>query len=581
MRSVAFAAGLSLILFAGCAERASRPAPSPVGRLAESTACSTLDVSDDLHWEVSGRNGAVATGSAGSVAAGIEILQSGGNAADAAAATLIALAVTEPTKYGLGGEVPIMVYQSAPKTLEVICGQGEAPALATLEYFQSIGGIPRPGKNLDVTNSNRNAAVPGAFHAILMLLDNYGTMTFAQVAAPSIRLLAKYSDGWQADLCRTLSTLVAADADVRANGATRSAGIAAVAYEFYGRDGAIARRIVAWSEASGGLLRADDLANHATRIEEPVSVRCRGYTVYKCGPWTQGPWLLETLRILEGYNLRRMGHDSADYVHVVAEAMKLGLADRDAYLADPDFADVPLSEMISPRYARIRRPLIDMKHASLEVRPGDPRKMKALAAPRIDSTATKGPVSDTTTCIVADRWGNVIVATPSGWGGALAGDTGIWLGSRLSSLNTWPGHPNVVAPGKRPRTTLTPTLVFKNGKPVIAVSVAGGDMQDQVTLNLLLDVIDFGMPPGEAVSAARFGTSHLTDSFGQAPPKLGSLEINPQVGDKVIDDLKSRGHAVTTVEGAYWAPSMMVFDPRDGSIRAAGDPAASRHSAAY
>ena len=200
-----------------------------------------------------------------------------------------------------------------------------------------------------------------------------------------------------------------------------------------------------------------------------------------------------------------MGRGKPETIHTVAEALELAMADRDTYYADPLFAEVPLAELLKPDYAAKRRTLIDPKHASLERRPGDPRGGKALLDPSADPAARR-PVTgvadahDTTTCLAADRDGNVVAATPSGWSGALASDTGVWLGSRLQSFNTWEGHPDVIEPGKRPRITLSPTIVLdRDGRPEMAVSVAGGDNQDQMTLQLLVDRIDFGLTPAETV----------------------------------------------------------------------------------
>jgi gamma-glutamyltranspeptidase/glutathione hydrolase len=265
--------------------------------------------------------------------------------------------------------------------------------------------------------------------------------------------------------------------------------------------GPIAREIDAWSRANGGLIRYSDLATHVTRIEEPASATYRGHTVYKCGVWNQGPYLLQTLQLLEGFDVKSLGHNRPDAIHLTVEAMKLALADRDVYYADPLFEDVPLRELLSPKYVAMRRPLIDMKQASLVQRPGDPRGGKALLDAADARRGLGGPANDTTTCVVADGQGNVVAATPSGFSGPVIGDTGIWLGSRLQSFNIWEGHPNCIQPGKRPRITLTPTLVLKDDKPVIAVSVAGGDLQDQVTLQVLLNVIDFGLKPADAVTA--------------------------------------------------------------------------------
>jgi gamma-glutamyltranspeptidase / glutathione hydrolase len=259
--------------------------------------------------------------------------------------------------------------------------------------------------------------------------------------------------------------------------------------------------------------------------------------------------------------------------------MKLALADRDTYYADPLFADVPVEALLSRDYAAERRKLIDSHHASLEQRPGDPRVGKAL----LDKVAARrglgGPSSDTTTCVVADKQGNVIAATPSGWSGVLAGDTGVWLGSRLQSFNIWPGHPNCIEPGKRPRITLTPTLVLKHGKPMLAISVAGGDGQDQAGLQMLLNVVDFHMTPAESVSALRFGTNHLLGSFGQTPPDLGSLLIYPSADQRLVDELKARGHKVKLSQPPLWNPCVLRIT--EGHFEAAGDPVAGRHAAAY
>ena len=346
--------------------------------------------------------------------------------------------------------------------------------------------------------------------------------------------------------------------------------------------GPVARQLDAWSRANGGLIRYADLATHVTRIEDPIAIDYRGYKVYKCGPWTQGPYLLQTLRLLEPLDLKSLGHNRPEYVHVLIEAMKLALADRDAYYADPLFVDVPLGELLSREYADLRRPLIDLKRASQLLRPGDPRSGKALLdlKPQ-DYRLPPQPIHDTTTCLVADRWGNVVAATPSGWGGVQAGPTGVVLGSRLRSLNTWRGHPNCIEPGKRPRITLTPTLVLQDGKPSLAISVAGGDLQDQVILQLLLDHLEFGMTPDQAVTAPRFSTDHHVGSFNQTEPKLGSLSIYEAFGSETIDALKALGHQVTIAKPPLGHPVMLTIDRRSGQKQAAGDPLARRHARAY
>jgi len=535
-------------------------------------------------WQGAGAQGAVSAGGRGAVAAGIEILKSGGNAADAAAATILALSVTDARSFCFGGEVPLLVYDARQHCVTVIAGQGAAPRLATRDEFSKRGGIPLRGILA--------AAVPAALDACLTLLDRFGTMTFTQVVAPTRELLQHplRPEPWHADLARTLQILVDAEAQARAAGSAatngdRSRGLRLVADAFY--RGPIAHRIDAWSRASGGLIRYVDLATHTTRVEEPVSIGYRGLTVVKCGVWTQGPYLLEALQILKDIDIKGMGHNQPDTIHTMVETMKLAMADRDTYYADPLFADVPLAPLLSAEYAALRRGLIDPKVASLERRPGDPRSVKAVLDPAADPARRHVPAPlaaahDTTTCVVADRFGNVVAATPSGWTGVVAGDTGVWLGSRLQSFNLWDDHPNVIEPGKRPRITLSPTLVLRDGRPVLAVSVAGGDNQDQMTLQLLINHIDFGLEPAKSVTAPRFMTDHFISSFGQKPPVLGQLRINPEIGSQTLDALKTRGHKLRTSAGALSAaPSVISIDPATGQLRAAGDPRAGRHAMAY
>jgi gamma-glutamyltranspeptidase/glutathione hydrolase len=519
----------------------------------------------------------------------LEILKRGGNAADAAAATILALSVTDSRSFCFGGEVPILIYDARSKGVTVIAGQGTAPRLATREHFNSKGGIPAKGIE--------PAAVPAALDACLTLLDRFGTMSFTQAVAPTRHLLVQppRREPWHSDFARTLETLVAAETlayppETNSAAGDRSRGLRLVADTFY--RGPIARRIDAWSRANGGLIRYVDLATHVTRVEEPVSIAYRGFTIYKCGPWTQGPYLLEALQVLEGFDLKAMGHNRPEAIHTLVETLKLTMADRDTYYADPLFGDVPLIDLLLPEYAAKRRALIDPKHASLERRPGDPRSGKAVLDPAADpawrhAARPLADARDTTTCLVADHWGNVVAATPSGWSGVVAGDTGVWLGTRLQSFNVWDDHPDVIVPGKRPRITLSPTIVLRENRPVLAVSVAGGDNQDQMTLQLLVDHIDFGLAPAESVVAPRFMTDHFISSFRQKPPALGQLRINPEIGEDMLEALKNLGHKLVVRSGPLAAApsviSLIQNDPRNKphALRAAGDPRAGRHALAY
>ena len=452
----------------------------------------------------------------------------------------------------------------------MIAGQGVAPGLATREHFVAKGGIPKKGVEA--------AAVPALLDACVVTLERHGTKTFAEVVAPTLQLLDRGKLPWHPHLARTIRRMVAAEATSRGD---RIIGLRRVADAFYRGD--IAREIDAWSRANGGLIRFRDLATHVTRVEDPLSIKYRGHTIVKCGVWTQGPFLMQSLQMLEGFDMKSLKPNSPDAIHLTVEAMKLALADRDRYYADPLFVNVPLDGLLAPAYAKARQGLIDPKKASLEIRPGDPLHGRATLEIVDNRSGTPAPAFDTTTCLVADAMGNVVAATPSGWSGVVAGETGVWLGSRLQSLNTWVGHPNVIEPGKRPRITLTPTIILNDDRqPTFAISVAGGDNQDQMTLQLILNQIDFGVEPGKSVTSPRFMTDHMTGSFGQPPPKLGRVRINPGVGQETLTELTHRGHDLEVSPGIIGAaPIVLAIDPATKLIRAAGDPKAGRHVNAY
>ena len=531
---------------------------------------------DQITWKGSGVGGAVAAGEADSVAAGIRLLEKGGNAADAAAATLLALAVTDYGLFAIGGEVPLIIYDAGKKEVKVLSGLGAAPLDPKAIQWYYKNGIPANG-------SMKSALVPGAVDLVVTALKLYGTVSFKQAVQPTLDLLDAEAEPWHADLAVTLRKLVAREAETAGS---RREKLTAVRDRFYKGD--IADDLEAWYIKSGAFLRKSDLENHRTRVEDPVSVTYRGYTIFKCGPWTQGPYLCQTLKLLEGFKLRKMGHLSASYIHTVVESLKLALADRDEYYGDPRFTRVPLTSLFSDEYTGLRRKLIDPENASILIRPGDPYgpgPLKIEAEP-VESNSDI-PVQDTTTCVVADRWGNVVAATPSAnLVGNQPGPSGVTQGNRVRSLNTTPGHPNRVQPGKRPRITLTPTLVLKEGKPVLAISVAGGDLQDQTSLNMILNHVEFGMLPEQAVTAPRFNTFHHQDSFDPNPDRAatvtgpGRMRVNKAVSDDVLRELEKRGHKISTTEGAIAYPVMIYIDHGNKMIHAAGDPKAGRHAAA-
>lgn len=523
-----------------------------------------------------GSQGVVVSGRPAATAAGIKILQQGGNAADAGAATLLALSVTYVGAFCVGGEVPILVYSADRKNVKLLEGQGEAPRDPKAIAWYMEHGIPGG----DV----KAAAVPGTIDAIVTLLKLYGTKSFEEVVQPTLAILdaggptwyidtgsgQKIETGvhWQADMAVTFRKLVESEKSAKG---TREQKLQAVSDRFYRGD--IAAALEAWYIEKGGFLRKSDLAEHKTPVVDPLKTTYHGYTVYKAGPLTQGPYLSQTLRLLEGFDLKKMGFNSADYIHTVIEAEKLAFADRDEYYGDPNFVKVPMQQLLSDQYTEMRRKLIDPKRASLELRPGDPYHMKPTKPPTITGPWHGG----TTVMCVTDKFGNVIAATPSGLSSTagVAGRTGIIHGSRLSSLNTFAGTPNVIQPGKRPRITLSPTLLFRDTQPVMAISVAGGDQQDQAALQVILNYIEFGMSPEEAFEAPRFSTEHFISSFGQDRASLGSLFVPNTLPKAVQANLRARGHIVTVNRGGVGGVALIGIDPKTKQATAVG-PAAGK-----
>ncbi len=523
-----------------------------------------------------GSRGVVVSGKPAATAAGLKILEHGGNAADAGAATLLALSVTYVGAFCVGGEIPILVYSAEQKNVKLLEGQGEAPRDPKAIAWYLENGIP----DGDV----KAAAVPSTIDAVVTLLKLYGTESFEEVVQPTLAILdaggpSWYIDtgsgerietgvNWQADMAVTFRKLVQSE---KAAKGTRQQKLQAVSDRFYRGD--IADALEAWYIEKGGFLRKADLAAHKTPVVDPLKTTYRGYTVYKAGPLTQGPYLSQTLRLLEGFDLKKMGFNSADYIHTVIEAQKLALADRDEYYGDPNFVKVPMQQLLSDLYTKMRRELIDPRKASLELRPGDPYNMKPTKPPTITGPWHGG----TTVMCVTDKFGDVIAATPSGLSSraGVAGRTGIIHGSRLSSLNTFAGTPNVIQPGKRPRITLSPTLLFHDDHPVMAISVAGGDQQDQAAIQVILNYVEFGMSPEEAFKAPRFSTTHFISSFGQDRASLGSLSVPNTLPEGVQADLRARGHVVTASRGGVGGVALIGIDPETKLATAVG-PAAGK-----
>ncbi len=580
---------------------------------------------------VRGKRGVVTGGQPLSVEAGLRIMQQGGNAVDAGVATILAASVIEFSHFSFGGEVPILIKLKGGEVV-VIEGMGQAPMKATREFFvnrsansagdrATMAGA-KPG--LIPSTGPLAATVPAVLDACITALDRFGTKSLGDVMQPAIELadgfpidelrvqyiktrmpvfsqwpdarriflpngnVPKVGDMFvQADLARTLREIVAAEKTQSRKG--RHAALVAARDYFY--QGPVAKRIGSYMQNNGGLLVADDLAKFHARVGSPVKADYHGYEVYKAGFWTQGPALVETLNLLEGFDLKTMGHNSADYIHTLTESMKLALADRDRYYGDPDFVKIPTSELLSKNYAALRRSLIEKTHASLAQQPGDPQNMKPILAnvsPQVGRASQVPAIerANDTTCVnVVDKDGNLFSATPSGaWLPAVvAGDTGVLMGQRLQSALTDPNSPNVVAPGKRPRITLTPTLVLKDRQPFMVLSTPGGDNQDQALLQVLLNIIEFGMNPQEAVEAPRFDTQHYVSSFDDHEFLPGSLNVESRISEQTIAELKARGHKVNiqTPWGTLSSPTVILYDPLTGISSGGADPRRGRYAVAW
>jgi gamma-glutamyltranspeptidase/glutathione hydrolase len=566
---------------------------------------------------VQGRRGVVTAGNPLSAEAGYRMFQKGGNAVDAGVAAVFAAAVVEQMSFGMGGESPIL-FRLTGKPVVAIDGTGYAPTGATAEYYKSVKAddprrvddITIPGGKPGIIPSHGplSAIVPGAVDGLIAALKQGGKLSFSEVIQPAIELaegfpiderlakaiassqatLEKWPDSArvflpngkplregdvlvQSNLAATLKEMAAAEKG--ANG-DRGAKLDAVRNYFY--EGPVAKRMAAFCKSAGCLITERDMNEYHTQNWTPASTNYRGVDVYKMGFWTQGPVMIENLNMLEGFDLKQMGQNSSQYIHTVVEAMKLGYADRDAYYGDPNFSKVP-AQLLSKDYANVRRTLIAGK-ASADHIPGDPERLQAranteFAAARLHD---RNAAHQDTTCVNAmDKDGNMFSATPSGaWlPSVIAGDTGIPLTERANAFVLTDGHPNQIAPHKRPRITLTPGLALKNGQPFLAWSTPGGDSQDQTLLQVFLNIVDFGMNPQEAVEAPRFNSEAMYSSFDDHGDMPLTLQVEKRLGDQTLNALRERGHKLD-VQGDWdnpTAPTVIQFDTDTGVMRAGAD----------
>jgi len=560
-------------------------------------------------------HGVVSSGHYLATGIGIDILRRGGNAMDAAAAVGFALTVTKPHQNGICGEVPMLIYSARDRHVSALSGHGVAPAAATLKRFKEMGVTIIPGDGF------LPAVVPPAVASWILLLERFGTMRLADVLSPAVDLAEngfpmydhlcssitasadRFRREWpssaanwlvsnepprsgavfkQGDWGATMKRLIKAEGRHK----QRLKGLRAAYDEFY--RGWIAERIVEFAgkteilDASGkahaGLLTVDDFARYKPKVEEPVTATYRGIDVHKCSSWTQGPVLLQALNTLEYFDLASMGHNSADYIHTIVECAKLAYADREFFYGDPDFVEMPWDRLLCKDYAHERRGLVDPRTASMLLRPGGMPHVKALSVADVNAVFEKGKahVSDTTKLEVIDAAGNMVSATPSGgWlpSSPVIPGLGFPLGTRGQMFSLVEGHPNALAPGKRPRSTLTPSMATRGNEPWLVFGSPGGDAQDQWALQFFLNVVEFGMSLQEAVEAPTFWTNHFPSSFYPRKAEPGSLHIEGRIGAPVRDELASRGHLVDTA--GEWAGGNTLaasIDRKAGVLCAAASP---------
>ena len=584
---------------------------------------------------VSGPSAGLSTGHPLTSAAAFETLVQGGNAFDAGVTALLVGGVVEQDLFGLGGESLVLVYPADEGKVTSVVAQGWAPKGASIEWYESRDR-DLFGEGLDP------AVVPGALHGALIVLERWGTMSFEQVSARAIQyaehgfplrpLTARaieanleFMEAWPENqqfwlkpdgslyaagetikfptLADTLTKMVEAERSQAHLG--REQGIAAARDRFYKGD--IAEAMVDFLQEHGAPFELSDFAEFYSRVEEPTSTDYRGYTIYKHGFNSQGPVLLQALNILEEFDLQAMGHNSPDYIHTVVEAMKLAYADRDTYYADPDFVDVPAEGLLSTAYAQVRAAEIHPAQASIAFRAGDPLPhdtsvsewpfwvadiADGVAASDADGSfvPSSGGLKDTTHIAVIDADGNVFDATPSGgWtgGGVILGETGIGLSTRGEQFWLDPDRANQIRPRARPRYTLTPSIVFKDGEPLMAIGTPGGDNQDQTILQSFLNVVEFWEDwyPNlhDALAWPRVRTQHLHGSFWPHAAGFNRMDLESNISSEVANELRRRGHHVNEVRpfGMSGCATAVLIDPATGNRLAAGDPRRDCYALAY
>jgi len=550
----------------------------------------------------SGESAVLVSGHRLATEAGMKIIEKGGNAVDAAAAMCFCLNLVQPHQNGIGGEVPIILRSARDGKTVAISGQGTSPLALTIDWCRDNGIDLIPG------DGYIPATVPAVVGTWALALKEYGTMSFGEILEPTIEVAGNGYEMFAAlqfflrnnsgriaehyphtadiylpdgnvpkvgdiitnpDFAAMLKIMVKAEDAEKHKG--REAGIDAACDAFY--RGEIAERIVSFItqnpviDASGkthtGLLSVDDFAKWKPKIEEPVTYNYKGYDVWKCSSWTQGPVFLQQLGILEGFDIEQTGHQSVEYLHNWIECAKLAFADREAYYGDPEIDIIPIDVLLARGYAGSRRKMIGPE-ASMEIRPGgaveevpdynledvlaDNRESLGFNSGFDHYGSTGGKPSDTMQLAAADKHGNLLSATPSGgWikSSPVISGLGFCLGTRGQMFYLNPKRPNALAPRKRPRTTLTPTVVTKDEKPFLAFGTPGGDQQDQWTLQFFLNTVDFGMDLQSALDSPHFHINHVPASFYPRKALPGKVVLDSNFPDDVAEELRGKGHRIS------------------------------------
>jgi gamma-glutamyltranspeptidase/glutathione hydrolase len=550
---------------------------------------------------VCGTRHAVSAGHYLAAGAAFAVLEAGGNAVDAGCAAGIALGVLQPDLVSVAGVAPILI-RTADGRVESIAGLGHWPRATPPDVFlREHGGRMPPGV--------RRMVVPAAPDAWITALERHGTMSFGDVASAAIRFAAEgfavypllresiaaheaeyrtwpqnaavFLPGGevprlgarfvQSDLARSLSYLV--EEERRAAGKGRAAGLAAARDAFYRGD--LAREVVRFVQSEGGFLSASDMAEYRSRIEPVVTRRWRGHEVIACGPWCQGPALIEALLIAERLGLDDVAHNSADYLHRITEALKAALADREYHFTDPAFGEVPIDALLSEAHIAARARAVDASRAH----PGMPEPILGRAPPPPARAAAALPKveADTSYVAVVDRWGNAFSATPSdgSWNVPVVPGTGLVVSGRGSQSRPDPAHPAGVAPGKRPRLTPNPAMVLTRDGGVMPFGTPGGDVQIQAMLQVMLNILHFGMEVQEAIEAPRIASYAFPSSFAPYEYFPGRLAVESRVPAATRADLAARGHEVKDWPETTWlagSVEVVLSDPAEGLIRAGADP---------